>query len=152
MSVHQTSERILGNRSIVAFRPLGCTVVHRGCFLQISQSVQMKYTVVLLLTVLRVKQRRALWAFVGDSAVFSVFPSGHFLFPGWSLTWSYCISYFWPTEWWTSTLMSWKPNKRNKCDPAQIMIWQTHENEWLMLNTNQPLIPSHCFCLTFAAQ
>lgn len=139
----------------MAFRPLGCTVAHRG-FLQILQSVQIKYNVLLLhTTVFKVKQRRALWACVWDRVVFTVLPFANFLFPSWSLTWPYCVSYFWPTVWWTSTLVSWKPNKRNKkCprtnyDMENSWEWVVNTEHKLTFDTISLLVFDICSTITF---
>lgn len=70
-SARQPWGRILGSRSIVAFHPLRCSVAHMGCFLKIILYSQIQYIWIILYykfhtRAFRVKQRGALWLWVGD--------------------------------------------------------------------------------------
>ena len=56
----------------------------------------------------------------------------YFLFPRWSRTWSYCISNFWPTVWY-SRPPPWchgNQTRQTKRDPVRIMTRRARENEW----------------------
>lgn len=103
----------------------------------------MKCTALSLHTALLQQKQRS--ACVGGGKKHSVYCNAVCLFssrfPGWLLTWSYSISYYWLTVWRTSTLVSWKPNKSNK------MCHGTHYDM-----KNELLTPKCHLSLTFAAQ
>lgn len=132
-SVHQPWGRIRSSRSTVGFLPLGCTVARRGRFLTKKMVyIEVGWNILYYCSTQQCVgwNRGGLCGSVWETENYLLYLAfAHFLFPGWSLTWSYCISYFWPTAWRTSTLMSWKPNKRNKMWPCTHYNMKTPENE-----------------------
>lgn len=144
-SGRRLSKRILASRSIGAVRPLECTVAHRCCFLKIIPCSQVKWNALHYHYTQHYFSRNRGALVLERKKPHSVYCNAVCLFssrfPGWLLTWSYSISYYWLTVWWTSTLVSWKPNKSNK-------MW--HGTHYDM--KNELLTPKCHLCLTFAAQ
>lgn len=83
--------------------------------------------------------------------IFIVLTSAPFLFTCWSLCWLYGIS----TVWKTSTLVSWKPNKKNKMCPCTDYVmdnlweWVTDAENKPTFDTISPLVFDICSTITF---